>query len=701
MKQITKLKLVVFCCASFFLTMNNATAQNVTPCGTTEMHLKAMETDPAYRRNYLEEQARLEAIDKKEFANGYKAAKSRSLNGAPKYIIPVVFHIIHQYGPENISDEQCKDAIRTLTEDFRKLNKDTINTVSAFKAIAADCEIEFRLAGLDPSGKPTNGIERIFSRLTNSGTDSAKLNPWPRDKYLNIWVVGYVRDGFAAFATYPGGPAEKDGILSLHTYIGAIGTSNLNQSHTLSHEAAHYLNIQHVWGNNNAPEKDCGDDQVSDTPLTKGHNNKCPLTEQVCTPGVIENVQNFMEYSYCYTMFTEGQKTRMHAALMSSVSSRNNLWTVNNLLVTGVTSAPVLGKADFKSSDGIYSVCQGGKITFKDASWNARPTSWNWEFEGGTPSTSTDSIPVVTYSTPGFYDVKLTVSDGKTTVSETKKDLIAAVSSTGIGSTFIRESFETDTIPNPTIQVAYNAPGNTWKRTNVAASNGTYSAMIVNTASSNTFYDDLVSQPIDMTKITGPNLVLAFSTAYAKRVSTSADIIEVFLSADCGKTWELRKLLGASKLTNGVIETGNYVPTGNQWIQQSLPITAPYNVSKNMLYKIRFTSNGGNNIYIDDILVTGSLGIKEELADKIILNIYPNPMQENSVVSFDLQNKEHVTIAVRDVLGRVLLNVFDGNLNPGNHAYSIWENSKLATGVYYVTVTIGDQAVTRKFIANE
>lgn len=247
MKQLTKLTLVVFCCISFFRSMN-VVAQDITPCGTTEMHLKQMESDPAYKENYLAEQARLEAIDKQEFANGYKSAKAKSFNGPPKYIIPVVFHIIHQYGIENISEEQIKDGIRTLNEDFRKRNADTANTWHIFKTIAADCEIEFRLAGLDPNGKPTNGIERIESRLTTSGTDSAKLNPWPRDKYMNIWVVQYVRDGFAAFATYPGGAAAKDGILSLHTYIGAIGTSNLLQSHTLSHEVAHFLNIQHVLG---------------------------------------------------------------------------------------------------------------------------------------------------------------------------------------------------------------------------------------------------------------------------------------------------------------------------------------------------------------------------------------------------------------------------------------------------------------------
>jgi hypothetical protein len=235
----------------------------------------------------------------------------------------------------------------------------------------------------------------------------------------------------------------------------------------------------------------------------------------------------------------------------------------------------------------------------------------------------------------------------------------------------------------------------------LAASDGKYSAMIVNTVNSNAYNDELIGQPIDMTKITGPNLVFVFSTAYAKRVSTSADKIEVFLSKDCGKTWDIRLYLPAIKLTNGLIDTGNFIPTPNQWIQQSLAITGLYATCKNLLYKIRFTSNNGNNIYLDNIMITGSLGIKEELAGKINLNIYPNPLEENSVVSFDLEKSEHVSINIQDMIGRKMFNVFEGNLNAGEHQYTVLEKPKLAAGVYFMNITVGNQFTTKKLIVNE
>lgn len=696
MKIITKTLLVVLCCVSSFAGL----AQDTKPCGTTEAHLKLMESNPAYKQAYLAEQERLAALDKIAFSNGYaQAAKPASPNGPPKYIIPVVFHIIHQYGIENISDDQVKDAIRTLNEDYRKRNKDTVNTIPEFKPIAADCEIEFRLAQLDPSGKPTNGIERIASYLTNSGNDSAKLNPWPRSMYLNIWVVKYVMGGFAAYANYPGTATDKDGILSLHSYIGAIGTASLINSHTLSHEAAHWLNIQHVWGNTNAPEVNCGDDGVSDTPITKGHNNKCPLAEQVCTAGVIENVQNFMEYSYCFNMFTNGQKERMHNALNASAGDRNNVWTASNLIATGITTVPQLTKADFKSSSLTNTVCQNAALKFTDASWNGHPTSWSWTFEGGTPATSTDSMPSVTYTTPGVYDVQLTVSNSTGTVSATKKDYISVTPAIGLGGPFLVESFETDTIPNANWTVAYGAPGNTWKRTGLAAVTGSYSVMIENTAASNTFVDELIGPAIDMTKIAGPNLELGFYAAYAKRTSTSNDKLEVYVSTDCGKTWIMRKLFSANNLSNKIIETGNFVPTSSQWIQQTVPL-ANYASIQNLLWKFTFTSNGGNNIYIDNINITGSLGVKEDAMNKLNLAVYPNPANENSVVSFDLDERKQITVSVQDVLGRTLTTLFNGTLGAGHYEYPV-TGSKFSAGIYFVNFTTENHVLTKKLIINE
>lgn len=69
------------------------------------------------------------------------------------------------------------------------------------------------------------------------------------------------------------------------------------------------------------------------------------------------------------------------------------------------------------------SVDEGGSIAFSDQS-EGDPTSWQWSFEGGSPSTSQDQNPVVSYNKAGFYNVSLQVSNEGDQDVETKQRLI-------------------------------------------------------------------------------------------------------------------------------------------------------------------------------------------------------------------------------------------------------------------------------------
>jgi PKD repeat protein len=69
------------------------------------------------------------------------------------------------------------------------------------------------------------------------------------------------------------------------------------------------------------------------------------------------------------------------------------------------------------------SVCRWHTVDFTDDSYD-NIISWQWEFPGGTPSSSTERNPSVYYIDAGNYDVKLTVSDGTKTRSILKKEFI-------------------------------------------------------------------------------------------------------------------------------------------------------------------------------------------------------------------------------------------------------------------------------------
>ena len=113
------------------------------------------------------------------------------ING--KRIIPVVFHIIHNGGAENISKAQIVDAINLINIDYNKQNADTTATLPLFMSRAANCNIEFRLAKVDPNGNCTDGIVRHFDPQTNFAYFSTmRQYNWNPRNYMNIYVVNFI-----------------------------------------------------------------------------------------------------------------------------------------------------------------------------------------------------------------------------------------------------------------------------------------------------------------------------------------------------------------------------------------------------------------------------------------------------------------------------------------------------------------------------
>ena len=62
------------------------------------------------------------------------------------------------------------------------------------------------------------------------------------------------------------------------------------------------------------------------------------------------------------------------------------------------------------SASATINITQGDSVHFLDSS-TGNPDHWAWTFEGGTPSTSAEQNPVVTYNNMGLHKVKLTVSN--------------------------------------------------------------------------------------------------------------------------------------------------------------------------------------------------------------------------------------------------------------------------------------------------
>jgi len=215
-----------------------------------------------------------------------------------------------------------------LNKDFRKLNIDTINTPNVWETIAADCEIEFCMATVDPNGNPTNGIDR-FQTTVNSfdisddgvkHTSDGGVAGWPSDDYLNIWVCNL--DNLLGYSTVPTNWSDPDdGVVIAFQYFGTIGTiqAPYHKGRTATHEVGHWLNLDHLWGSG---WNSCGNDQVNDTPTQEWENYGCPSFPESPNSCNTTNANgdifmNYMDYTNdaCMNLFTQGQKTRMISAI--------------------------------------------------------------------------------------------------------------------------------------------------------------------------------------------------------------------------------------------------------------------------------------------------------------------------------------------------------------------------------------------------
>lgn len=649
-------------------------------CGTDEMHQRLYMDFPGIHQKVIQNHNKLEQFTDDYIGNQLNQKKTIT------YIIPAVFHVIHNYGPENITDQQIYDQMRIINEDYQKRNGDTINLISAFDTLAADCEIEFRIAQLDPIGGCTSGITRYHDVRTYIGDHSVKdIVQWPPDKYLNIYICADAA-GLAGHALVPSAAdtiSQWDGIVLKHNSVGSIGTSNPTRSVVCTHEIGHYLNLQHTWGGNNVPNypylpcADAGncayDDGVADTPNTIGWQS-CNLNGTSCSS--LDNVQNFMEYAYCPAMFTEGQKLRMHACLNSTIANRNNLWQPANLISTGTDGTNYFCDVNFTNDK--EKICQGESIQFFDASYHGI-TSHSWEFDGGNPSVSSDTNPNITYNTPGIYKVKLTAGNGITFDSLIIDSLIEIFPSIA-QKTFIIEDWEWTTDINDSYWFTNNPDGQVgWEIANIGFSS-TRSVSIGNINNFQQQIDELITRPIDLTGVS--DLELSFKYAFAIRQSNNSDKLKVLVSTDCGNSWVIRKILYSSQLNtfNDTIST-SFIPSSDlEWDSITVTtITSAYWTADFML-KFQFESGGGNNIYLDKINLMDPATAGTEVLDQNTISVYPNPT--NDFITLDISGYNgSIQTQVYDLSGR-LLKISNSTTISIKH---------YAKGVYIFKVAYGDR----------
>ena len=102
-----------------------------------------------------------------------------------------------------------------------------------------------------------------------------------------------------------------------------MGTASypFDKGRTATHEIGHWLNLFHIWGDDEtSPDVCSGSDQVDDTPNQAIANQGCPVYPHPSCHNDGDGgdmFMNYMDYTYdsCMQMFTLGQVVRIESTL--------------------------------------------------------------------------------------------------------------------------------------------------------------------------------------------------------------------------------------------------------------------------------------------------------------------------------------------------------------------------------------------------
>lgn len=348
----------------------------------------------------------------------------------PSYTVPVVFHIIHNNGTGNISDGQVQSQLDRLNAEFAG---------NPNSSTGASMDIQFCFAQITPDdddnwadyGSDHPGITR-HNDPANSAISTGGHNAivtaygFPSDEYLNIYVVVDIDGGTLGYSNFSGQlgavmEAQVTGDES-NSACNCTLLNNYTLGMALVHEIGHFFNLPHPWG---LWTGECNeDDFIADTPVTLGPNYFCPTGVNSCpeTPAVLDQVENYMDYTYdaCKNTYTMGQRCVAHSVIQNNQTVAS-LVSLQNLIRTGVAGEngcldPAIDPTP-EISNAAPCINESFTVTVFNDMAN---TIDNWEIvltngtstitESGT-ATQGNIVATFTVPTEGSYSVNVSITD--------------------------------------------------------------------------------------------------------------------------------------------------------------------------------------------------------------------------------------------------------------------------------------------------
>ncbi len=373
--------------------------------------------------------------------------------------------------------------------------------------------------------------------------------------------------------------------------------------------------------------------------------------------------------------------------------------TKTNFITASGTLLPV---ADFTADK--FVLCSADVVHFTDHTSNC-PITWNWQFTpnsvtylNGTSNTSQN--PVVQFNAPGAYDVQLSCFN--TVGGPVVASKLQYIVNGGFTLPF-SESFANGFDPkhweiiNPDLSITWDTitVGGTVPGSKAVWMNF-FNYMLI------THRDQLISPAMNFGGY--GTVALNFRHAYEQRVRIDSLIIKV--SQDCGTTWDRVWAMGPNGSPNVFVthpstNTAFYPQSANDWCGGSYGVGC-YTIDLTSYagkpdIKLMFESFAffGNNLFLNDINISGTVGVPELGKTGSGLTLYPNPTTGQVVLSFTGKQGEAVMEVLNPQGQQIRTTRF--TVASGKNDWHL-DFKGFARGVYFIRVTDATSSQVQKVV---
>lgn len=384
--------------------------------------------------------------------------------------------------------------------------------------------------------------------------------------------------------------------------------------------------------------------------------------------------------------------------------------TVSNIMGTNTltredyitVSSTLLPEPDFSASETF--ACTDAVISFTDET-DYCPAAWTWVFDPGSVlflegTNENSQNPVVQFLERGSYNVTLHAENNNGSSSITKENYIV------IGGALLpfTEDFEEgfDDSKGWTIENPDN--GKTWEIAEVGGCpSGSKAAMV------NIFQylvpqgprDRLISPPINLEEAL-PGTKLSLKHAYAKKYPSITDSLIIYISDNCGGSWS--RIFsggddGSGNFATHELTTEEFFPEteedwcgagyGSNCIDVDLTEWIGMPDVKFMFETYHFL---GNNIFIDDIMITGPVSVDDETGIEEGIQIFPNPT--SGIINIRIYNlMEDTRIEVVNLHGQII-----AIKDAGKEQVHTFNLSNYPEGIYFIIVNSESKQLVEKVV---